>query len=135
MPISPRQCRARGVNHEPAAEPSRLRFPLSNRRYVPRAVTKPRPRGCSQRRVGEIDAAAEARNPSYLTSEIPVSTLAVTCAHTVRLLPPAAAPHANAMSASVLTQMTGLRPARAGGGGAGATWAAGVSGERASVET
>src|SRR6266516_128990 len=58
-PNSLRQWRASGANQEPWAEPSRLWRPLSNRRYVPRALNKPRPRGCSHQIVGETDAAAD----------------------------------------------------------------------------
>src|SRR6266568_1216963 len=60
-PNSPRQWRASGANQEPWAEPSRLWRPLSNRRYVPRALTRLRPRGCSHRIVGEMDAAPHAK--------------------------------------------------------------------------
>src|SRR5438105_6062116 len=50
------------MKNEPATEPCRLRWPLSNRKYVPRAVSVPL--GRSQRTPGVTDAAPDARNPS-----------------------------------------------------------------------
>jgi hypothetical protein len=48
-----------------------------------------------------MDAAADARKPSYRTSEIPASTLAVTCAHSLGTL----TPQANPMSAIARTEV------------------------------
>src|SRR6266550_4534855 len=85
MESSPRQrwgSKFGGVKSEAAMSPCRLRRPLSNRRYVPRAVTTAP--GRSQVRAGVRDPAADARKPSQRTVETPTSTVAVVWAAEAR---------------------------------------------------